>query len=96
MPIEELPPEGTDEIVVVEPTINEPEHDKLLTALRNCIDTLSDTRKKIIMAYYYRKMSMNEIADEYNFANADSVKVQKYKAVKDLKKCRELSTQKQN
>jgi RNA polymerase sigma factor (sigma-70 family) len=78
--------ENTDEILE-ESAVDEAEQNNLITALRNCIEKLSDTRKKIIAAFYYKEMNMNEIAEKYNLSNAKSVKSQKYKAIQDLETC---------
>ena len=63
------------------------EQDILIMKLTKCVDKLPETRKKIVMDYYYMKYDMKAIAEKHNFANSDSIKSQKYKAILDLKNC---------
>ena len=52
--------------------------------IRNCIDELGDTCRKILTYYYFDGMNMVEIADKLNFANTDTAKTKKYKCKKRL------------
>lgn len=52
--------------------------------IRNCIDELGDTCKKILTYYYFDGMNMVEIAEKLNFANTDTAKTKKYKCKKRL------------
>ncbi len=52
--------------------------------IRECIDQLDDTCRKVISYYYYDKMSMSDIADKLGFANTDTAKTKKYKCKKKL------------
>lgn len=61
--------------------------DQLIALLRLCIEKLPETRKNIVMGYYYANYKMETIAEKYRFTNSDSVKSQKYKAIMDLKNC---------
>jgi DNA-directed RNA polymerase specialized sigma24 family protein len=45
---------------------------------------LGDTCRKILTLYYFEKLSMNDIADQLGFANADTAKTKKYKCKKEL------------
>ena len=52
--------------------------------IRNCIEELGDTCKKILTYYYFDGMNMVEIAEKLNFANTDTAKTKKYKCKKRL------------
>lgn len=49
------------------------------------IKALPETCRNIFMGYYWNKFDNNTIADVYGFANANSVKTQKYKCVSKFK-----------
>jgi len=68
------------------------EQDVLIKKLAKCVEKLPDTRKKIVMDYYYMKYDMKAIAEKHHFANSDSIKSQKYKAINDLKNCIKIPT----
>lgn len=53
--------------------------------VRNAIEQLGDGCRKILVLFYYVKKSMQEIADELGYTNADNVKNQKYKCLQQLK-----------
>ena len=52
--------------------------------IRNCIEELGETCKKILTFYYFDGMNMVEIAEKLNFANTDTAKTKKYKCKKRL------------
>ena len=52
--------------------------------IKNCIEELGDTCKKILTYYYFDGMNMVEIAEKLNFANTDTAKTKKYKCKKRL------------
>ena len=52
--------------------------------VRECIDQLGDTCRKVLSYYYFDGMSMQEIADRVGFANTDTEKTKKYKCKKKL------------
>lgn len=56
------------------------------TTLQAIIEQLGDKCKKILTAYYYHKMSMQEIATQLNYSSTNSVKTQKYKCLERAKK----------
>lgn len=58
---------------------------QLVAQLRLCVEKLPETRKKIVLEYYWAKYKMEAIAEKYQFKNRDSVKSQKCKAIMDLK-----------
>jgi RNA polymerase sigma factor (sigma-70 family) len=49
------------------------------------IKALPETCRNIFMGYYWNNFDNNTIADVYGFANANSVKTQKYKCVSKFK-----------
>ena len=52
--------------------------------IRECIEELGETCKKILTYYYFDGMNMVEIAEKLNFANTDTAKTKKYKCKKRL------------
>ncbi|MBK9526139.1 MAG: sigma-70 family RNA polymerase sigma factor [Bacteroidetes bacterium] len=54
--------------------------------LRIILQELGDACRKLLILFYYRKNSMEEISTELNYANADTAKTQKYKCLQRLKK----------
>lgn len=52
--------------------------------IQDCINSLGETCRQVLMYYYYDNMSMQEIADKLGFANADTAKTKKYKCKKEL------------
>ena len=52
--------------------------------LRQCIDQLGGVCKKVLMYYYFDKLSMQKIADKLNFANTNTAKTKKYKCKQKL------------
>ena len=52
--------------------------------IRNCINELGETCKKILTYFYFDGMSMNNIALNLGFANTDTAKTKKYKCKKRL------------
>jgi len=49
-----------------------------------CINKLGATCKKILQYYYFDELSMNDIAQQMGFSNADTAKTKKYKCKKEL------------
>ena len=73
--------------VTVEQLIEEEEEDdSALAAMTAAMKRLGDKCKQILLAYYYQKKRMDEIAKELNYTNADNVKNQKYKCMRSLKR----------
>ena len=59
----------------------EERYDQVARAMR----ILGDKCKEILVMFYFKKLSMQEIAVELNYTNADTVKTQKYKCIRQLK-----------
>jgi RNA polymerase sigma factor (sigma-70 family) len=54
--------------------------------LNKLLDEIGEVCRKLLVSFYYRKKSMEEICIELNYMNADSAKNQKYKCIQRLKK----------
>ena len=53
--------------------------------VQNIIGSMPDTCKNIFKGYYWDNLTTSTIADMYGFANANSVKAQKYKCLKKFR-----------
>ena len=53
--------------------------------VNNIIASMTETCKNILHGYYWDDFSTSTIADMFNFADANSVKAQKYKCVKKFR-----------
>ncbi len=62
------------------------DREERIKAVQDCINDLNDTCKKVLVYYYFDGLSMNDIADQMGFANADTAKTKKYKCKKELDK----------
>ena len=74
--------ENFEEFIAVE---TEPE-ENLAPVLNKLLDEIGDACRRLLVLFYYRKKSMEEICIELNYQNADSAKNQKYKCIQRLKK----------
>jgi RNA polymerase sigma factor (sigma-70 family) len=54
--------------------------------INKCLNDLGETCRKILYYFYYEELSMDDIAEKMNFANADTAKTKKYKCKKELDK----------
>lgn len=54
--------------------------------MMNCIESLGEPCKTIIVQFYFHQTSMQEIADMLHYTNANNAKNQKYKCFMRLKK----------
>jgi len=54
--------------------------------VRNCINKMNATCRKVLMFYYFDNLSMQDIADKMGFSNAATAKTKKYKCKKELDK----------
>jgi len=77
----------TDELDEVEESVYDVAKDVLLKQLALCLEKLSDSRRKVLTAFYFHKLRTNSIAEIYDLKNSENVKTQKYKAIIDLKNC---------
>ena len=79
--------EGLEEVVPVEEEIEE--HEKRNTdflLMENVMGKIGEPCKSLLDAYYLQKKSMQDIAVEFGYTNADNAKNQKYKCLIRLKK----------
>jgi len=60
------------------------EDNEKLKIVMSCNGELGDVCKKILTYYYFEGLSMNDIAENLNFANTDTAKTKKYKCKKKL------------
>ncbi|MBI4429909.1 MAG: sigma-70 family RNA polymerase sigma factor [Ignavibacteriales bacterium] len=54
--------------------------------VKNCMEKLGEQCRKLLLLYYWEELSMEQIASEMGFANADTVKSKKYQCKKQLEK----------
>ncbi len=66
------------------PHFQKHESEEKARIVRECIDQLGETCKKVLSYYYFDGMSMKEIAERVGFANTDTAKTKKYKCKKKL------------
>lgn len=52
----------------------------------NLVNELGEKCQEILKQFYYQKLSMQIIAENLKYTNAENVKVQKYKCIEQLKK----------
>lgn len=76
--IDELYQLSTDDISQEEQSYSE----RIVKAV---LDALPETCRNIFLGYYWNNFDNSTIADTYGFANANSVKTQKYKCVSKFK-----------
>lgn len=62
----------------------EVEKEERIRIIRNCINELGETCKRILMYYYFDGLSMSDIANKLGYANTDTAKTKKYKCKKRL------------
>ena len=64
------------------------EHDRQeqIRIIRECVDSLGETCRKVLAYYYFDGFAMKEIAEKMGFANSDTAKTKKYKCKKELDK----------
>lgn len=79
--------ESLEEIIPVEEEIEE--HEKRNTdfaLMETSMSKIGEPCKSLLDAYYLQKKSMQDIATEFGYTNADNAKTQKYKCLVRLKK----------
>ncbi|MBL7729764.1 MAG: sigma-70 family RNA polymerase sigma factor [Chitinophagaceae bacterium] len=81
------PGDSMEVVVPVEDDIEAHEQrDAEYEMMENAINHLGEPCKSLIEAYYLQKKSMQEIAANFGYTNADNAKNQKYKCLMRLKK----------
>jgi RNA polymerase sigma factor (sigma-70 family) len=79
--------ESLEEVVRVEDEIEE--HEKRndeFTLMEHAMGKIGEPCKSLLDAYYMQKKSMQDIASNFGYTNADNAKTQKYKCLVRLKK----------
>lgn len=79
--------ESLEEVVPVEEEVEE--HEKRnadFQLMEQAMGKIGEPCKSLLDAYYLQKKSMNDIAAEFGYTNADNAKTQKYKCLVRLKK----------
>lgn len=61
------------------------EEESIHRILRNSLEQLGTQCRKLLLLFYYFRKSMDEIAADLNYTNADNAKAQKYKCLQKLK-----------
>lgn len=62
------------------------EEENLRNKLKEALEKLGSPCSEIITSYYIKDMSMKDIAQNFNYTNAENAKTQKHKCLKRLKK----------
>lgn len=79
--------ESLEEIVPVEEEIEEHEKKNAdFQLMEHAMSKIGEPCKSLLDAYYLQKKSMQDIAAEFGYTNADNAKTQKYKCLVRLKK----------
>ena len=74
--------EWADTLIVSAEDLNyEQEKELKLNALKSILNRITDKCKSIFELFYFRKESMQVIADKLNFTSVNSAKTQKYKCM---------------
>jgi RNA polymerase sigma factor (sigma-70 family) len=79
--------ESLEETVPVEEEIEDHEkHNEDFILMENAMAKIGEPCKSLLDAYYIQKKSMQDIAGDFGYTNADNAKTQKYKCLLRLKK----------
>ncbi len=70
--------------MVEEATFQDFEKQERIKIINDCINQLGDTCRRILTYHYFDGLSMPDIAEKLDFANADTAKTKKYKCKKKL------------
>lgn len=62
----------------------DPDRKERISIMNQCIESLNEGCRQILMYYYFDRFSMAEIAEKMGFANADTAKTKKYKCKQEL------------
>lgn len=75
--------------LIASPTENHEDHllkESNLEKVEKCLQTLGDPCKKLLILYYYKRKSMEQIAKILDYKNTDTAKNLKYKCLQRLKR----------
>jgi RNA polymerase sigma factor (sigma-70 family) len=79
--------ENENEFADVDDSLNfHSQMEKNILHIEVALENLGEPCKTILTDYYFRKLSMQDIAEKMNYTNADNAKNQKYKCFNRLKK----------
>jgi RNA polymerase sigma factor (sigma-70 family) len=79
--------EGIEELVMVEEEMEAHEQrNNDFQTMEKALQNLGEPCKSLLESYYLQKKSMQEIAGDFGYTNADNAKNQKYKCLMRLKK----------
>ncbi len=79
--------DNAEETVLVEEELEQHEkHNMDFIIMENALAKIGEPCKSLLDAYYMQKKSMQDIAAEFGYTNADNAKTQKYKCLVRLKK----------
>jgi RNA polymerase sigma factor (sigma-70 family) len=79
--------EYIEETVAVEDDIEaHQEHNFQMDMMHDALTKIGEPCKSLLEAYYFQKLHMNDIAQQFGYTNADNAKNQKYKCLVRLKK----------
>ncbi|WP_224019001.1 RNA polymerase sigma factor [Ferruginibacter albus] len=79
--------DNLEETIPVDDVVEEHEKKNTdFTMMDTAMSKIGEPCKSLLDAYYLQKKSMQEIAEEFGYTNADNAKTQKYKCLVRLKK----------
>lgn len=71
---------------VVEEEFNLDPKKDVLGLLHKCIEELGDPCKTLLMDFYFKRKSLEEISVDLNYKNSNTAKTKKFKCIKRLRK----------
>lgn len=79
--------DDVEQVILVEEDIEQHEKRQLnFDIMENAMNKIGEPCKSLLEAYYIEKKQMQEIADRFQYTNANNAKTQKYKCLVRLKK----------
>lgn len=75
-----------NEVHVEEDLVNHEEKNSEYEMMHEAINSLGEPCRGILIAFYFNKKNMQEIAESFGYTNAENAKTQKYKCLTRLKK----------
>lgn len=82
----ELGDDGMDQVTVEEDLEDHDEKDAEFRMMHQSLANLGEPCKGLLEAFYFRKKTMQEIAESFGYTNSENAKTQKYKCLVRLKK----------
>lgn len=79
--------EWRDTIILTEQDLGyDEEKEAKLNAMERILNQISEKCKEMLQLFYFKKLSMSEIAKKLNFSSVNSAKTQKYKCIERASK----------